>query len=385
MIQLETEFEAAVDAVISGDTAALKKLLQSNPSLATAHAPHLQGNATLLHYVAANGVDGHHQKTPPNAVEVAQILFDAGADANATCGIYGSGGGSTPLVGLVSSSHPHIAGLQTQLIHVFCKNGANINGIDGDGLPLATALEFWYPLAFKALVECGGQLINIVFAAAAGREDIVIEHLESGITLKESAPLYKDAFGNTWEERDATVQFAFVKACLCGQQPIIEMLLDKGLDVNTSPRKRTSGLHEAAYAGELEVVQFLFEHDADTNLRDRQFDSLPIHWAYAASRHAVFDYLLPKTTLSIADYAEFGMVDDVQRLLASNRKLANGDNGNGQPLREAANRGHTAVVKLLLEYGANPSLQSQSGQTALDLADKQGHIETADVLRDTMW
>jgi hypothetical protein len=51
------EFETAVEAVISGDLAALKKLLGSNRALVRARSTR-RHHATMLHYVAANGL-GH--------------------------------------------------------------------------------------------------------------------------------------------------------------------------------------------------------------------------------------------------------------------------------------------------------------------------------------
>src|SRR5438034_2610766 len=58
-----SQFETAVDAVISGDAAALRAMLREHPELARARSMR-QHQATLLHYVAANGVEGGRQKTP---------------------------------------------------------------------------------------------------------------------------------------------------------------------------------------------------------------------------------------------------------------------------------------------------------------------------------
>src|SRR5262249_11954020 len=56
-------FEAAVEAVISGDVAALRSMLHENPELVRARSTRGH-HATLLHYVGANGVEGGRQKTP---------------------------------------------------------------------------------------------------------------------------------------------------------------------------------------------------------------------------------------------------------------------------------------------------------------------------------
>src|SRR5262249_21414538 len=80
-------FEAAVEAVISGDAATVRSMLRENPELARARSAR-RHHATLLHYVAVNGVEGSRQKTLANAVEIAKILLDAGAEPDALADMY---------------------------------------------------------------------------------------------------------------------------------------------------------------------------------------------------------------------------------------------------------------------------------------------------------
>src|ERR1700731_3630683 len=80
-------FEAAVEAVISGDVAALRSMLREDPELVRARSTR-RHHATLLHYLGANGVEGERQKTPKNAVEVARILLDSGAEVDALADMY---------------------------------------------------------------------------------------------------------------------------------------------------------------------------------------------------------------------------------------------------------------------------------------------------------
>ena len=79
-----TVFERAADAVVTGDVDGLRALLREHPELATARSsrPH---RCTLLHYLAANGVEGERPRTPANAVEVIEMLIGAGSDPNASC------------------------------------------------------------------------------------------------------------------------------------------------------------------------------------------------------------------------------------------------------------------------------------------------------------
>src|SRR5262252_1312615 len=97
------QFEGAVDAIVSGEVAPLKRLLRENPELIRARSTR-EHRATLLHYAAANGVEGYRQKTPKNAVRIATILLEAGADVEADAEMYG--GGATTLGLLATSVHP---------------------------------------------------------------------------------------------------------------------------------------------------------------------------------------------------------------------------------------------------------------------------------------
>ena len=114
------QFESAVEAVIAGDVVALGALLRENPELARARSTRVTRfdppahRATLLHYIAANGVEGYRQKTPPNAAEVAKMLLDAGAEVDALADMYG--GRCTTMSMLVSSCHPAKAGVQVALV-----------------------------------------------------------------------------------------------------------------------------------------------------------------------------------------------------------------------------------------------------------------------------
>src|SRR5947207_11639254 len=53
-------FENAVSAIVSGDAAALERVLRGHPKVIRARSTREHG-ATLLHYVSANGVQGYRQ------------------------------------------------------------------------------------------------------------------------------------------------------------------------------------------------------------------------------------------------------------------------------------------------------------------------------------
>ena len=47
----------------------------------------------------------------------------------------------------------------------------------------------------------------------------------------------------------------------------------------------------------------------------------------------------------------------------------------------ASHEGHTDIVKLLFEKGANTNLQNKAGQTALMIASEKGHTEVVELLK----
>ena len=70
-----SDFEHAADAIVAGGIATLEKLLRDHPDLIRATSTR-RHQATLLHYVAANGVEGYRQKTPKNLVQIAELLLE---------------------------------------------------------------------------------------------------------------------------------------------------------------------------------------------------------------------------------------------------------------------------------------------------------------------
>ena len=124
-----SSFESAVEAVITGDAAALQSLLGENPELVGARSTR-EHRATLLHYVAANGVEDYRQKTPKNAVEVAKILLNRGAEVDALAEMYG--GRYTTMSMLVSSCHPAKADLQVALVETLLDFARRSRGMVSD-------------------------------------------------------------------------------------------------------------------------------------------------------------------------------------------------------------------------------------------------------------
>jgi hypothetical protein len=110
--ECDARFEPGVDAVVEGRVADLAKLLAGDPSLVTRRSAYGH-RATLLHYVAANGVEIRRQVVPGNAAAVAAMLIAAGADPAARLRPYG--GSYDVLQMLRTSGHPRAAGVGGEL------------------------------------------------------------------------------------------------------------------------------------------------------------------------------------------------------------------------------------------------------------------------------
>jgi hypothetical protein len=114
-------YETAVDTMLAGDLGGLRALLDDDPSL-TARRSHWPHGATLLHYATANGVEIYRQVVPRNLPELVTLLVDRGSDVNAAARAYGSE--VTALGLLLSSGHPHEAGLTAEVAAVLRAAGA---------------------------------------------------------------------------------------------------------------------------------------------------------------------------------------------------------------------------------------------------------------------
>jgi len=251
-------FENAADAIVTGDIETLTRLLREQPTLIRARSTR-EHQATLLHYVSANGVEGYRQLSPPNIAAITTRLLDAGAEIDAPCYVYE---GDCTALGLVATSGPPaVAGVQIATIDVLLARGARMDlpGSAGrrDSL-LRACLANGQDEAAAHLLDRGAP-VDFTTAAGVGRLDLV-ERL--------------------FDQLDPTNEVAegFNYACGYGHAKVVEFLLDRGVDVNIRHRSET-GLHSAAYHGHADVVDLLIRRGADLNPIDKTYQTTPLIWA----------------------------------------------------------------------------------------------------------
>jgi ankyrin repeat protein len=263
----DTPFRDAIAAIDAGDVPRLKQLLAEHPRLVTerlkSDSTLTRGyfaNPALLWFVAENPI--RNRKLPPNIVEVAQAIIDAGAkldDIRYTLGLVASG------------MVPREMKLQVPLMEMLVRRGGDPTGA------LEAAIGEHEQEAAAAALRLGAKH-TLVSAAAMGELD----------------PLRRLLAENPGEkDKLRALQFA----AHYGQIGSVDTLLDAGVDINARlPRVyEPTALHEAAWFNHRELVEHLLQRGADPTIKDTQFDATPAGWAEHAGHKELAD-LIRKTS-----------------------------------------------------------------------------------------
>jgi hypothetical protein len=255
------QFEAAVDAIVAGDTSTLDRLLRENPELIHGRSTRTH-HATLLHYVGANGVEAFRQKTPPNIVAVARLLLDAGAPVDALAGMYG---GSTVLGLAATSIHPADAGVLAPLIALLLEYGAVVDQSSESSI-VNSCLANGRAQGAELMVAHGARL-DLEGAAGVGRLDLIKTFFDQQGVPKTEA---------IWAQRNR----AFAWACEFGRTAVVDFLLQRGFPIDAQvPHHGQTGLHWAACNAHVDTVQLLLERHAPVNAEDETWKNTPLGWA----------------------------------------------------------------------------------------------------------
>jgi len=245
------QFEAAADAVVEGRIDDLRRILEENPGLVHARSSRAH-NATLLHYLSANGVENYRQLSPANAVDIARLLLDTGADVNAIADVYG--GDSTVLNLTATSTPPKQRGVQIPLLELFLDRGARMQSRD-----VHWTLMNGCPEAGAYLHSRGGPL-DLVDAAGIGDLNAVAERIAGASPEQQLEALIMA----TWYER----------------LEVISLLVRSGVPIGArAGSEGETALHVAAYNGNAELCAFLLDHGAPIEATDAVYGTTPLIWA----------------------------------------------------------------------------------------------------------
>jgi len=262
----DTVFRRAVDLLDAGDTAGLRAHLTDHPEVIHQRVSVGDGNyfsnPTLLEFVAENPV--RRGRLPPNIVEVAKVILDAGVRTDQAII-------DSTLVLVSSGRVPRECNAQVALIDLLCDYDADPN------CGMLPALAHGAFEAVDALIRCEAR-VDLTVAAATGRIDDVRQMLA----------------GADNESRHR----ALALAAQHGHVEIVRLLLDAGEDSNRNNpvgcHPHSSPLHQAAFAGHEHVVRLLVERGARLDIKDTKFQGTPLDWARFAGQTEIEKYLSVK-------------------------------------------------------------------------------------------
>ncbi len=260
-------FKQALDFIDEGDAVRLQTHLAQYPSLITEQAVFEGGNyfssPTLLEFLPEN--PNRQGRLSENALEIARILLKAGADRNQNA--------MDETVMLAASGRVcREAGLQSPLLRLLCKHGANPTA----GMHSALAHEEFE--AARTLIECGAPL-DLPTAAA-------LDEPEAVERLLASAP-------------EDQLQLALSLAASAGRSEIVQKLLASGVDPNRynppGGHSHCTPLHSAVANNRIETVKTLIAGGADLSILDIHHSMTALGWAQHLKHDRIAELLISAT------------------------------------------------------------------------------------------
>ena len=159
-------------------------------------------------------------------------------------------------------------------------------------------------------------------------------------------------------------------AAYYGKQPeIMELLLEKGADVDAKGALDNTLLHCAALDGRMKEVELLLKYEPDINARNKN-GWTPLHRAALRGRLDIAEHLLG-----------FKPKDEHDEKPDVNAR----SNNENTPLHVAAIAGKFQMVELLLRHDADRDLKGEHGWIPVEAADKNRHEKIVERLSRGWW
>ena len=214
----------------------------------------------------------------------------------------------------------------------------------------------------------------------------IIDAMSSGNaeTVCTLAQKYPELYDAKTKDGRTPLQFAAGH----GPKDLVQLLLDRGADVNAKASSGGMPLHYAAELGNKEIAELLLARGADVNAKN-DIGATPLYQAVDHGQKELVALLLANgadvntkadsgnTPLHWA--AHDGRKDIVELLLAKNANVGATNNVGFTPLHAAAWSGDNGIVELLLAKGANVNAKTNEGFTPLKVA-IQRHNESVAIL-----
>ena len=181
-----------------------------------------------------------------------------------------------------------------------------------------------------------------------------IENIEN---LENVKKLLSDVYDfNKWHIKDENKDSLLHIAVKSGNNEILELLLEKGLNPLVVDKDNNNPLHLAAKNNNADMVATLLPYHSLIN-RPGQYGNTALHFA-----------------------AKNGNVAIAKSLLEKGANLEATDNSKNTPMHYAVNHEDTSFLSFLIEQKANISADNLSGRTPLHLATSAGNINAVKIL-----
>jgi len=263
----------------------------------------------------------------------------------------------------------------------------------------------------KALVDAGGYEPEaaeyaLIRAVQKGHRDIADYLKSSGVRVGSTSAVYLHILETESEsiyrllldvphrnfglnKADAKIKFFergpfLPNAVILGSRPLVEAALAKGAGIEGSRNNdnyiRMTPLWLAAAYGKYDIAALLVESGAKIDARDKNYKYTPLMLACLSGDVALTRLLIAEgadvnaksASAFTADFSNYGSY--YTRTIANLKQRT--------PLMFAAEGGHPALVRLLLDAGADPKAANDDGWTALDAARTNLDATTCSILLD---
>lgn len=374
------------DAVMHGDQAALRKLLQQK---ADVNAPQIDG-ATALHWAVyrddleaarfllnaearvdaenRDGITPLHMASVYGKPEMIETLLKAGANAKQK-GPYGE----TMVMLAARSGNPNA-------IRLLLQAGADVNAkepIRGT-TALMWAVEQKHPAAVKALLEAGAD-----FAAKSGAAGLPRNYMSQKVNVANVETAMKRWAEAVKNNRTYEQQLAFEEA---NGKKVQRLLPDFAKDDLATIAKFVAQAASQFGAGVDQILEFITPQLEANGRNVEEFNKLlreQLAEAQAAANDTdvVVAGLVGRgggglTALTFA--AREGDLESTKVLAAAGADINQTTEYGWTPLLTATNNRHYQLAAWLIEHGANVNLQNKGGWTPLYLATDNRNIEGGD-------
>jgi ankyrin repeat protein len=366
-----------IDAVKAGNRTAVTELLKERGRVNIAEPD----GTTALHW-AVRG----------NDVGVAQQLLRAGADAKAA-----NRYGVQPLMlAAVNGS--------AELIDLLLEAGADANASlpNGGETVLMTAARTGQPGAVKVLLAHGAQVnaheseygeTALIWAAEEDRAEAVALLVGAGADINgRSAPtrFSRERLGQSVLPKGAWTPLMY--AARQGSLAAARTLAEKGAALDLTAPDGATALVLAIINTHYDLAAMLLEKGADPNVADvtgmaalyAAVDMNTVPWAHGRAAPKFRDRLDGLGMIRmLLDYS--ADVDAKLKAPKPQRQHTSGDPNLGAgatPLMRATKAGDLPVMRLLLEYGADPAVKMKDGTNLLMIAAGMGWRGGFDTFRD---